>query len=127
MATQFTSTSAVIQVGVTTIAHLKDVNWGFTPRPIVEHDIDGGDPALIEPGEIEYSITASWGYASDVVRAAIKNTKVDIIVSPRGTGVGMPKHELNGAIISWEARVERNRIIMVNIQGTYLDETIGTH
>jgi len=127
MATQFISASAVLQVGVTVIAHLKDVTWGFRPRPVTEYDISGGDPALLEPDQIEYSVNASWGYASDVVRVAIKNTKVDIIVSSRGTGLGMPRHTLTGAILSWEERVERNRVIMVNISGTYISETIDTH
>ena len=123
---QFTSKDADLVVATTTIGHLKDVRWGFRPRPIVDYDISGGDPAIHEPGEIEYFVSASWGYVSDVIRIAIKNTKVAIVVGPRGTGTGMPRHTLTDCIISWEGAVERNRVIMVNINGTYKTDNEDT-
>ena len=73
---QNTSKEADIVVAGVTVGHLKDVRAGFRPRPITEYDIDGGDPDLNEPGEIEYTISASWGYVNDTIRVAIKNTKV---------------------------------------------------
>ena len=123
---QYTSKDADLKVGATTVGHLKDVRWGFRPRPIVEYDIAGGDPDIHEPGEIEYFVSASWWYIADVIRAAIKNTKVVIVVGPRGTVAGRPRHTLTDAIISWEGSVDRNRIIMVNVNGTYRTETIDT-
>ena len=125
--TQYTSRAVIQTVGGTTIGHLKDVRYGFRPRPIVEHDIDGGDPDLHEPGELEYFISAAWGYVSDVIRAAVKNTKVAIVVGLRGTGSGMPRHTLTDALISFEIAAERNRVVMVNITGSYRTETIDTY
>ena len=123
---QNTSKAANLVVAGTTVGHLKDVRWGFRPRPIVEYDIAGGDPDIHEPGEVEYFVSASWGYVSDVIRIAIKNTKVAIVVGPEGIVAGRPRHTLTDAIISWEGAVERNRVIMVNINGTYKEETIDT-
>lgn len=124
---QYTSRDADLVVAGVTVGHLKDVSYGFTPRPIVEHDIDGGDPDIHEPGEIEYKISASWGYVDDTIRAAIKNTKVVLVFGPRGTVAGRPRHTLTDCILGWELRVERNRVIMVNITGSYRTETIDTY
>lgn len=123
---QYVSVDGDLVVAGTTIGHLKNVRWGFRPRPVVEWDIDGGDPDLHEPGELEYFVSASWGYVSDVVRAAIKNTKVAIVVGPRGIASTRPRHTLTDAIISWEGALERNRVIMVNVNGSYRTETIDT-
>ena len=124
---QNTSKDADLVVAGVTVGHLKDVRVGYRPRPIVEYDIDGGDPDLHEPGEIEYTISASWGYVDDTIRVAIKNTKVVLVFGPRGTVAGRPRHTLTDCILSWEESTERNRVIMVNISGSYRAETIDTY
>ena len=123
---QYAATAVIETVDGTPIGHMKDVSYGFTPRPIVEHDISGGDPDIHEPGQLEYTISGQWGYVDDIIRAAIKNTKVVVIVYPRGNVAGRPRHTLTDVILSWEGGVERNSVIGVNVTGSYRTETIDT-
>ena len=124
---QYTSKDADLVVAGQTVGHLKDVRWGFRPRPIVEYDISGGDPDIHEPGELEYFVSASWGYVDDTIRVAIKNLKVAVVVGSRGIVAGRPRHTLTDCILSFEESTERNRIIMVNVSGSYRTETIDTY
>jgi len=117
---------AVLSVAGTTIGHLKNISWGFTPRPIVEYDIAGGDPDVYEPGEVEYNFAADWGWVADALRASIKNTKVAIIIYKTGNVSGHPRHTLTDALLGFTERVEKNRVIMVNVTGGYRTETIDT-
>ena len=123
---QVTSKDAVLSIGGTTIGHLKNISWGFTVRPIVEYDLAGGDPDIHEPGEVEYNFAADFGWVADAVRAVIKNLKVAIIVYPTGNVSGHPRHTLTDALLNFTERVEKNRVIMVNVTGGYRTETIDT-
>ena len=123
---QVVSSDAVLSVAGTTIGHLKNVSWGFTVRPIIEYDIDGGDPDIHEPDQIEYSVSADWGWVADAHRALIKNLKVAIIVYPTGNVAGRPRHTLTDALLNFTERIERGRVILVGVTGSYRTETIDT-
>jgi hypothetical protein len=123
---QKTSKLAAIQIAAVNIGGLKDVEWGFRNRPITDYDISGGDPAVHEPGDNEYFFRASFGWIQDSHRASIKATKVAIIVDFEGAVSGEPRHTLTDAILNYTQRAERGRIIMVNVEGSYRTESIGT-
>jgi hypothetical protein len=122
---QKTSKLAAIQIGGVSIGGLKDVEWGFRNRPITDYDIAGGDPAIHEPGDNEYFFRASFGWIQDSHRATIKASKVAIIVDPEGSISTYPRHTLTDAILNYTERVERGRIIMVSVEGSYRTESIG--
>lgn len=123
---QKTSKLAAIELAGVAVGGLKDVEWGFRNRAITEYDIAGGDPALHEPGDNEYFFRASFGWIIDAHRVNIKATKVAIIVWPEGDVGGFPEHQLTDAILNYTQRVERGRVIMVSIEGSYRTETITT-
>jgi hypothetical protein len=123
---QVTSKAAAITIAAVPVGGLKDVEWGYRNRPITDYDIAGGDPAVHEPGDNEYFLRASFGWIIDAHRATIKASKVAVIVYPEGTGSGNPRHTLTDCILNYTERVERGRIIMVNIEGSYRTETIDT-
>jgi sporulation protein YlmC with PRC-barrel domain len=122
---QKTSKLAVITIAGVAVGGLKDVEWGFRNRPITDYDISGGDPAVHEPGDNEYFFRASIGWIVDTHRANVKATKVVIIVDPEGSVSTFPRHTLTDVILNYTERVERGRIIMVNIEGSYRTESIG--
>ncbi len=123
---QKTSKLAAITIATVAVGGLKDVEWGFRNRPISDYDIAGGDAAILEPGDNEYFFRASFGWIIDAHRATIKGSKVALVVWPEGNVGGFPEHQLTDAILNYTQRVERGRIIMVNVEGPYRTESIGT-
>lgn len=121
---QKTSKLAAITIATVAVGGLKDVEWGYRNRPITDYDIAGGDPAIHEPGDNEYFFRASFGWIIDAHRATIKASKVAIVVYPEGNVATFPRHTLTDAILNYTERVERGRIIMVNVEGSYRTETI---